>query len=56
MAAEKNHEFVIRCDGKPSKLIMLRPSVLMRFIQKLRQRFPEHEWAVSDRFQPQGSD
>ncbi len=56
MAAEKTHEFVIRCDGEPSKLIMLPPSVLAKFTQRLRQRYPDHDWAVADRFQPQGAD
>ncbi len=56
MDAEKNHEFVIRCDGEPSKLIMLPPSALAKFTKRLRQRYPDHDWAVADRFQPQGAD
>lgn len=56
MDAEKTHEFLIRCDGEPSKLIMLPPSVLAKFARRLRQRYPDHDWAVADRFQPQGAD
>lgn len=56
MTGERKHEFVIRCDGEPSKLMVLPPEILTKFTQRLRQRYPDHEWAIADRFLPQGAD
>jgi len=56
MRTEHRHEYVIRCDGVPRWLVVLKPSHVGGFCRTLTRLFPQHEWAVADRFQPQGAD
>ncbi|MGF1610636.1 MAG: hypothetical protein ACFCUQ_14635 [Kiloniellales bacterium] len=49
-------EYVVRCDGAPRRLIVLRASSAARFCAILCRRFPQHDWSLAERFLPQGAD
>jgi len=49
-------EYVVRCDGMPHRLIVLRSSHAARFCAILSRLYPQHDWVLAQRFLPEGAD
>ena len=49
-------EFLIFRDGDPYKVKALDPGVAPGFLNVLERRYPDHDWAIAYRFQPEGTD
>lgn len=52
----QSREFVIRRSGTPIKLLRLNPARVKAYMRRLRSRFPDQNWSVSDRFLLNGTD
>ena len=45
-----SREFVVRKDSLPMKIVTVSPDRLRQFMDRVRGRYPGHQWSVSERF------